>query len=79
MTNPQPGKELPERPAHFDAAQLSSQVIEPFGRVDILINNAGIGQGQVRSDYHTNPPKFYEVTPQQWQSAIAVNATLSSC
>jgi NAD(P)-dependent dehydrogenase (short-subunit alcohol dehydrogenase family) len=59
----------------FDAAQLSSQVIEPFGRVDILINNAGIGQGQVRPDYHTNPPKFYEVTPQQWQSAIAVNAT----
>src|SRR5262245_3300607 len=50
---------------HFDAAQLSSQVIEPFGRVDILINNAGIGQGQVRPNYHMNPPKFYEVTPQQ--------------
>src|SRR5262245_19273203 len=60
---------------HFDATQLSSQAIEPFGRVDILINNAGIGQGQVRPDYYTYPPKFYEVTPQQWQSAIAINST----
>ncbi len=26
-------------------------------------------------DYHIHSPKFYEVTPQQWQRAIAVNAT----
>jgi NAD(P)-dependent dehydrogenase (short-subunit alcohol dehydrogenase family) len=45
-----------------------------FGRIDILINNAGIGQGQVRPYYHAHPPKFYEVTPSQWSRAIAVNA-----
>ena len=66
---------VPADLTHFDAAALSSQVLEPFGHVDILINNAGIGQGQVRPDYHINSPKFYEVTPQQWQRALAVNAT----
>jgi NAD(P)-dependent dehydrogenase (short-subunit alcohol dehydrogenase family) len=60
---------------NFDAGALATQALEVFGRVDILVNNAGVGQGQVRPDYHLNSPKFYEVSPQQWNTAIAVNAT----
>lgn len=59
----------------FDANDLVSRVEAQFGHIDILINNAGIGQAQVRSDYHRNPPRFYEVTPKQWLSAVAVNAS----
>jgi NAD(P)-dependent dehydrogenase (short-subunit alcohol dehydrogenase family) len=58
----------------FDPNDLVSRVEEQFGRIDILINNAGVGQVQVRSDYHRNPPRFYEVTPEQWTRAVTVNA-----
>jgi NAD(P)-dependent dehydrogenase (short-subunit alcohol dehydrogenase family) len=58
----------------FDAESLVGLVQEKLGSVNILINNAGLGQGQVRNDYHRHPPKFYDVTPEQWLNAIAVNA-----
>ena len=58
----------------FDAVALVDRVQERLGSINILINNAGLGQGQVRSDYHRHPPKFYAVTPEQWLNAIAVNA-----
>ena len=58
----------------FDAESLVDRIQKKLGGVSILINNAGLGQGQVRSDYHRHPPKFYEVTPEQWMNAIAVNA-----
>jgi len=58
----------------FDAVSLVDRVQERLGSINILINNAGLGQGQVRSDYHRHPPKFYDVTPEQWLHAIAVNA-----
>jgi short-subunit dehydrogenase len=32
------------------------------GAVEVLINNAGIGQGQIKSDYHVRSPRFYEVS-----------------
>jgi NAD(P)-dependent dehydrogenase (short-subunit alcohol dehydrogenase family) len=58
----------------FDPVSLIDRIQEKLGSVNILINNAGLGQGQIRNDYHLNPPKFYDVTPQQWLNAIAVNA-----
>ncbi len=58
----------------FDAVSLLDRAQDRLGRINILINNAGLGQGQVRNDYHRHPPKFYDVTPEQWMNAIAVNA-----
>jgi NAD(P)-dependent dehydrogenase (short-subunit alcohol dehydrogenase family) len=58
----------------FDAEKLAGEVTKRFGRIDILINNAGLGQREVRLDYHRHPPRFYDVKPDQWLRAIAVNA-----
>ncbi|MDO9024510.1 SDR family oxidoreductase [Zwartia sp.] len=58
----------------FDAVSLVSRIENNLGGISILINNAGLGQGQIRSDYHRHPPKFYDVTQEQWMNAMAVNA-----
>lgn len=41
------------------------QVIEQFGRIDLLVNNASVW---LRSP-------FLEITPEQWQTALTVNLT----
>jgi len=61
--------------SNFDEEALAKNVDAQFGPVDILINNAGIGQAQIRSDYHTNMPRFYEVSAEQWRLAFDINAT----
>ena len=58
----------------FDADALIGRVQREVGVIDILINNAGLGQGQICASYHNNPPKFYEVSPSQWLNATTVNA-----
>jgi NAD(P)-dependent dehydrogenase (short-subunit alcohol dehydrogenase family) len=45
--------------------QAAEQAIDAFGKVDILINNAGI----------TQPLKLMEVAPENWQRVVDVNLT----
>jgi NAD(P)-dependent dehydrogenase (short-subunit alcohol dehydrogenase family) len=49
--------------------------VERHGRIDVLLNNAGIGQASIRSDARTTPIRFWEVTPEQWSRFVTVNAT----
>src|SRR5271156_2089820 len=46
-----------------------------FGRIDMLINNAGIGPGAIRPDSWQRPLKFWEITPDQWRRFVAVHTT----
>jgi NAD(P)-dependent dehydrogenase (short-subunit alcohol dehydrogenase family) len=50
-------------------------VVEAFGPVEILINNAGIGPSSIRPDAERRLPGVAEVTPELWSRFFAVNLT----
>ena len=60
-------------PDAFD--RIAATALEKHGRIDVLVNNAGIGQASVRADQRKNPIRFWEATPDQWGRFLAVNAT----
>jgi NAD(P)-dependent dehydrogenase (short-subunit alcohol dehydrogenase family) len=61
------------QPDSFD--KIVAETINAFGRIDVLINNAGIGQAAIRDNQRKNPIRFWEVTPEQWNRFLTVNAT----
>ncbi len=61
------------QPASFD--MIANAALARNGAIDVLVNNAGIGQASVRDTYGNNPIRFWEITPEHWQRFLAVNAT----
>jgi len=60
--------------AHPDSfAHVTGSALITYGRIDALVNNAGIGQASVRNG-ERKPIRFWETTPEQWGRFIAVNA-----
>jgi NAD(P)-dependent dehydrogenase (short-subunit alcohol dehydrogenase family) len=60
--------------AHADSfAHVAGAALIKYGRIDALVNNAGIGQASVRNG-ERRPIRFWETTPEQWGRFIAVNA-----
>jgi NAD(P)-dependent dehydrogenase (short-subunit alcohol dehydrogenase family) len=53
-------------------AYVTGAALIKFGRIDALVNNAGIGQASVRND--RQPIRFWETTAEQWGRFIAINA-----
>ncbi|MBL0385834.1 SDR family oxidoreductase [Tumebacillus sp. ITR2] len=46
-----------------------------WGRLDVLVNNAGIGMRTVNPEFLTEPQPFYQVTPEGFRELIDTNLT----
>jgi NAD(P)-dependent dehydrogenase (short-subunit alcohol dehydrogenase family) len=55
-------------------AHIVATALVTCGRIDALVNNAGIGQASIRPGARREPIRFWETTPAQWQRFVAVNA-----
>jgi NAD(P)-dependent dehydrogenase (short-subunit alcohol dehydrogenase family) len=61
--------------AHADACAHAVEAAgDWFGRLDGVINNAGIGMSSLRPDAEARHPGIEELTPEVWETFYAVNA-----
>lgn len=56
-----------------DCERAVRAALDRFGRVDALVNAAGIGMQTVSPDYMSEPVRFWEVDPDRWQAVMDVN------
>lgn len=60
--------------SHPDSfAHVTGAALIEYGRIDVLVNNAGIGQASVQTSGRW-PIRFWETTSEQWNRFVAVNA-----
>lgn len=55
-------------------AALINDQLKRFGTIDAIVNNAALGMDAIRRNYLSAPLRFWDVSPQQWESAMRVNA-----
>jgi 3-oxoacyl-[acyl-carrier protein] reductase len=57
-----------------DCEAVAARTLEACGRIDALVNNAGIGMRIVSETFNTVPVKFWDVPPQAYAEIMTVNA-----
>lgn len=58
-----------------ECKRTADDVRSRFGRIDVLINNAGLGMRPISETYIEDPPKFWEADPIAWRGIIDTNVT----
>jgi NAD(P)-dependent dehydrogenase (short-subunit alcohol dehydrogenase family) len=56
-----------------DCARIVATALERFGRLDILLNNAGRGMKYVSENFMSEPTRFWETPPDVWRLVIDTN------
>lgn len=55
------------------AERIVDHALATFGRIDALVNNAGVFINSITPHVISAPPKFYDVTTDQWLTIINAN------
>lgn len=55
------------------AANAVATTIKAFGRIDVLINNAGVGMRLISETFNTQPTKFWDADPEAWRKIVDAN------
>jgi NAD(P)-dependent dehydrogenase (short-subunit alcohol dehydrogenase family) len=56
-----------------DCQRVVGMTLKRFGRLDVLVNNAGRGMKYVSEQFMTEPTRFWEVAPETWRLVIDTN------
>jgi 3-oxoacyl-[acyl-carrier protein] reductase len=49
------------------------RTLQAFGRVDVLVNNAGLGMRPISERFNSEPTRFWEAAPPAWRRIVEVN------
>ena len=52
---------------------FSAETVSAFGRLDVLINNAGLGMRAISETFNTVPTKFWEADTRGWSDIVETN------
>jgi NAD(P)-dependent dehydrogenase (short-subunit alcohol dehydrogenase family) len=56
-----------------DAQRVVGIAMDRYGKLDVLVNNAGRGMKYVSRSFMTDPPRFWQVDPETWRMIIDTN------
>ena len=56
-----------------DCERVVAATLSHYGRVDLLVNNAGRGMRYISEDFLTRPTRFWETDPEIWRMVIDTN------
>ena len=59
--------------AEADCRRVVAEAVQRFGRLEIVVNNAGVGVSSLRPDAEARLPGLEELTPAVWERFFAVN------
>lgn len=56
-----------------DCERVMTTTLSHYGKIDLLVNNAGRGMRYISEDFLTRPTRFWETDPEVWRMVIDTN------